>query len=161
MSNYEPMKPRPAGSVYDAVTRAFAQLDGGVTGAAELLDLSRPHVNAMGDPDAEGRKKVNISLQQAARLSEGGATALAEWLAIKAGGLFIPCVDRTCAAAIQEAVANYSRESGEAIGAAIDAALKDGGRDRALKEIDEASAALARLRAKIMAPNVTSLKGAA
>ncbi|QBX38650.1 hypothetical protein E4M02_11045 [Brevundimonas sp. S30B] len=161
MSNFEPMKRRPAGSVHEAVTRAFGQLEGGVTGAAELLDLSRQHVHAMGDPDAEGRKKVNMSLLQAARLSEGGATALAEWLAIKAGGLFIPCIDRTCAAAIQEAVANYSRESGEAIGAAIDAALLGGDRERAVREIDEASAALARVRAKLMnGGNVTPLRSA-
>ena len=156
--NYRINKPRPAGSVYDAITLAFSQLEGGVTGAASALNMNRSHVNAMGDADAEGPKKANMTLFQAGVLSEAGSTALAEWLAIRAGGLFIPCVDRRCADAIQGAVANYSRESGEAIGAALDAALQGGDRDKAIRELQEASAALATVLAKLMSRNVTALK---
>jgi len=162
MKNHVPMKPRPAGSVHDAIVNAFAELEGGVSKAAELLELSRPHVTAMGDPDREGRHRVNLSLQQAGRLSEGGATALAEWLAIKAGGVFVPNCDATCAAAIQDAIASYSRESGEAISAAIMAGLDTASKANAVREIDEAIAALAALRAHVTAPsNVTPMKGAA
>lgn len=161
MSNYDPMKPRPVGSVYEAVVDSFAQLPGGVSKAAELLDLSRPYVNAMGDADAVGRKKATISLLQAGRLSEGGATALAQWLARKAGGTFIPYCGAACETAINDAIASYSRESGEAISAAILAGLNAANNATAIREIDEAIAALAALRSRVAAPNVTSLKGAA
>jgi len=161
MSNYRVQKPRPAGSVYAAIVESFGQLDGGVTRAAELLDLSRPYVNAMGDADATGKDKANMSLQHAGVLSEAGATALAKWLAIKAGGIFIPCSDSICADAIQGAVANYSRESGEAIGAALDAAMQGANRDRAIRELTQAHAALGSLLGTLMAPNVTPMKGAA
>lgn len=160
--NHRPMKARPAGSHYEAITSAFGQIEGGVTRAAEALDLSRGYVNAMADADAVGPKKANMTLQQAGLLSsETGATALAQWLAIKAGGTFIPNCDQTCADTIQDAVASYSRESGEAISAAIMSALDAGAKQRAVREIDEAMNKLAALRSHMTASNVTPIKGAA
>lgn len=161
MQNYQAQKRRPAGSVYEAMTDAFAQLEGGVTRAATILDLSRGHVNAMADPDAEGRKKANVTLHQAGMLARGGATALAEWLAREAGGTFVPHCDDGCADAIHDAVAAYSKESGEAISAAITAGLDGAAQNRAVREIDEAMAKLAALRSNLTASNVTSIRGAA
>lgn len=158
MQNYQAQKRRPAGSVYEAMTDAFAQLEGGVSKAATVLDLSRGYVNAMADADAEGRKKANVTLHQAGLLSKAGTTALAEWLAREAGGTFVPHCDEGCAEAIQDAVAAYSKESGEAISAAIMARLDGTALAHAVREIDEAMTKLAALRSNLTAPNVATLR---
>lgn len=160
MTNFRTNKPRPAGSVYDAITRAFGQIDGGVSAAAEMLGKSRPYVNAMSDADAEGKDKANMSLFQAGILAERGATSLAEWLAFKAGGVFIPYTDDASAGAIQDAIAAFSKESGEAVSTAIQASLKQAAHTCAVREIDEAISKLATLRSHMQASaNVVSLRG--
>jgi hypothetical protein len=159
MPNYRALKRRPPESVHEAMADAFAQLEGGVSRAATVLNLSRGYVNAMADADAEGRKRANVTLQQAGLLAREGATALADWLAREAGGTFVPHCEGACALAVQDAVAAYSKESGEAISAAILAALSGMGQREALREIDEAAGLLARLRSQVAASNVTPIKG--
>lgn len=166
MSNFRTMKPRPAGSVYDAITLAYGQIDGGVTKAAEALNLSRPHVTGFSDPDAEGPKRVNMSLMQAGVLSsEAGCTALAEWLAIKAGGVFLPC-PADVAGSLQDAIAHGASETGEAISASVLAAVAStclASKDVARRELREGIAALTTILAHMdaEAAKVVSIKGAA
>lgn len=114
MSSYRTMKPRPPGSIYDAITRAIGQIDGGLSRAAEVIDRPRSSLHAAGDPDTPDRKKVKLSYAEACKLAHEGGTALAEHIAHEAGGVFVPAgaIDQ---AALQAQLASFSVESGEAI----------------------------------------------
>ena len=99
----------------------------------------------------ERRREAKLSYEDARTLSRAGAGALAEDLALLAGGLFLPPVPDTAPQALQAAVASYAIESGEALGEIIKRAA-DGDfspRDAtaALKEIDDALRALMSVRA--------------
>lgn len=118
MSSYRTMKPRPPGSIYDAITRAIGQIDGGLSRAAEVIDRPRSSLHAAGDPDTPDRKRVKLSYAEACKLAHEGGTALAEHIAHEAGGVFVPAgvIDE---AALQAHVAAFSVESGEAVGEII------------------------------------------
>ena len=152
MSNYRTMKPRPPGSIYDAITRAIGQIDGGLTRAAEAIDRPRSSLHAAGDPDTPARKKVKLSLNEAAIIAGLGGTALAEFMAERAGGVFVPVSNPGCAHEIQDAIAHASKESGEAISAAILAVATAGhchATEDAKREVREAIRALSLVLAKL------------
>lgn len=165
MSTYRTMKPRPPGSIYEAITSAIGQIPGGLTSAAEAIDRPRTSLHAAGDPDTPARKKVKLSMQEAAILAGLGGTAIADFFAERAGGVFVPLDDMSCASAIQDAIAAASRETGEAISAAIIAVATAGlcGTDRAIaaREIRDAIKALSVVLAGIEADtNVEPLRRA-
>lgn len=114
MSSYRTMKPRPPGSIYDAITRAIGQIDGGLSRAAEVIDRPRSSLHAAGDPDTPDRKRVKLSYAEACKLAHEGGTALAEHIAHEAGGVFVPAgaIDQ---AALQAQLASFTVESGEMI----------------------------------------------
>lgn len=146
MSTYRTMKPRPPGSIHEAITKAIGQIPGGLTRAAEAIDRPRTSLHAAGDPDTPARKKVKLSMQEAATLASIGGTAIADFYAERAGGVFVPLADMACATAIQDAIAAASRETGEAISAAIIAVATAGqchaSPADAAREIEEAIRAL-------------------
>lgn len=150
MNHYRIMKPRPAGSIYDAITRAVGQIEGGLTAAAEIIDRPRSALHAAGDPDTPQRKRVKLTYAEACALAGAGGVALAEHIALKAGGVFLP-VDATSVACIHAGAAAFSREAGEAVCEVIQRAsdgtfcAKD--REAALPQIDDAIRALLALRA--------------
>ncbi|MFZ0269922.1 hypothetical protein [Caulobacter sp.] len=150
MSGFRPTKPRVPGTLQAALTRAIDQLHG-LDHAAELIDRGRDWLYSAADPDREKGKQANLSYAEARTLSRHGATALAEDLALLAGGVFLPPVPATAPAAIHMALAQYAHESGEAISLMI-SRVADGVFDvpdakAALKEIDEALRAMMALRA--------------
>lgn len=149
MSTYRTMKPRPPGSIYDAITRAIGQIDGGLSRAAEVIDRPRSSLHAAGDPDTPDRKKVKLSYAEACKLAHEGGTALAEHIAHEAGGVFVPAgaIDQ---AALQAQLATFTVESGEAVSDMI-RRLADGELDAAdgralLPMIDDALRPLLALR---------------
>lgn len=128
MTTYRTMKPRPPGSIYDAITKAIGQIDGGLSRAAEVVDRPRSSLHAAGDPDTPDRKRVKLSFAEACKLANAGGTALAEHIAHEAGGVFLPggVIDQ---ATLQAQLASFSVESGEMISEIIKRAA-DGEFDR-------------------------------
>lgn len=114
MTAYRILKPRPPGSTYDAITKAIGQIPGGLSSAAEAIDRPRASLHAAGDPDTPQRKRVNLTFKEACRLAEVGGYALAEHLALAAGGVFVPLAVSTDAA-LNETVGEISKENGEAV----------------------------------------------
>lgn len=114
MTSYRTMKPRPPGSIYDAITKAIGQIEGGLSRAAEVVDRPRSSLHAAGDPDTPDRKRVKLSFAEACKLANAGGTALAEHIAHEAGGVFVPAgaIDQ---AALQAQLASFSAESGELV----------------------------------------------
>lgn len=150
MSGFRPTKPRKPGSLHAALSRAIHEV-GGLEQAAELIQRSSNWLYTAADPDVERRKEAKLSYEEARALSRSGASGLAEDLALLAGGLFLPPVPDTAPRALQEAVAAYAAESGQALSEIIQRAA-DGDFSRhdasvALKEVDEAIRALMSVRA--------------
>lgn len=150
MSTYRIMKPRPVGSIFDAITRAVGQIEGGLTVAAEMIDRPRSALHAAGDPDTPQRKRVKLTYAEACTLAEAGGSALAEHIALKAGGVFLP-VSVSSPANLQAGAATFSKESGEAVCEVVqrlaDGRFCDGDRAAALPQIDDALRALLAMRA--------------
>ncbi|MDB5458129.1 MAG: hypothetical protein JWP92_3714 [Caulobacter sp.] len=154
MSGFRPTKPRPPGSLHEALSRAVDQL-GGLKKAADIIDRGTDWLYSAADPDRERSKAASLSYAEIRSLSRAGATALAEDLALLAGGVFLPPVPETAPAAIHAALATYAAESGQAIAEIITRAA-DGVFDRvdatkALPEIDDALRALMTVRALAVA----------
>lgn len=150
MSGFRPSKPRRHGTLHAALVRSIDEV-GGLDLAAELIQRSTNWLYTAADPDVERRKKATLSYEEARALSRAGATALAEDLALIAGGLFLPPIPTTAPAALQAALASYAKESGEAlcelISRAADGVFCRRDAEAALKEIDEALRALMHVRA--------------
>lgn len=90
----KPMKPRPPGSVCDAIVRLFGQIarslglpvTDGVRIAGNKLGKSDSLMRKVSDPD----QPEKMSLQDAAILTSAfGASAIAEFFAYEAGGVFV------------------------------------------------------------------------
>lgn len=164
MTPYRPTKPRAPGTAAAALTRVYNEV-GGIAVAADLIQRSESWLYTAADPDVERRREAKLSYEEARTLSRAGAGALAEDLALLAGGLFLPPVPDTAPHALQAAVAAYATESGEALGEIIRRAA-DGDfspRDAtaALKEIDDALRALMSVRAITVAMTDQRLEKAA
>jgi hypothetical protein len=124
MSGFKPYKPRKPGSEHDAISRAYHQA-GGRDVVADILDRPRDWIAKSSDPDIDGHKQAKLTLREARVLSRlAGVTALAEDLALCAGGTFLPPMgahtgaDGALAAALGQA-------TGEAL-AELFTALADG-----------------------------------
>jgi len=150
MTPFRPVKPRAPGTLHLALTTAINQV-GGLAPAADLIQRSESWLYTAADPDVERRREAKLSYEEARTLSREGATALAEDLALLAGGVFLPPPPDAAPHVLQHALAAYASESGEALGEIIKRAA-DGDFSKtdakcALKEIDEALRALMSLRA--------------
>ena len=146
---FKPMKPRTPGSLHHALTRAINEV-GGLSSAADLIQRQDNWLYKAADPDVDERRKATLSYEEARTLSRSGAVALAEDLALLAGGVFLPPIADAAPKALQMALSVYATESGEALAEIIRRAA-DGdfsGRDAeaSLKEIDEALRALMAVR---------------
>lgn len=112
--NFSPMKPRTPGTVWAAVSEAMNQL-GGAESMAQAVNRKTWWAYTVSDEDASANARTSLSFADACALAEKGGTALAEHIALKAGGVFVPAgvIDD---AALQAHVAAFSVESGEAVG---------------------------------------------
>jgi hypothetical protein len=164
---FKPMKPRTPGSLHHALTRAINEV-GGLPAAADLIQRQENWVYKAADPDVDERRKATLSYEEARTLTRSGATALAEDLALLAGGVFLPPVSETAPHALQLAVAKYAMESGEALAEIIrraaDGDFSQTDATSSLKEIDDALRALMSIRAIAVATaagaNVLPLRAA-
>lgn len=149
MSAFRPIKPRAPGSLHLALTNSINQV-GGLASAADLIQRSESWLYTAADPDVERRREAKLSYEEARTLSRAGATALAEDLALLAGGVFLPPPPDAAPHALQHALATYAAESGEALAEIIkraaDGDFSKADAKHALKEIDEALRALMALR---------------
>lgn len=91
-------KPRPAGSVYEAITKGFAAIgaaegapEHGVRLVAEFEAKAEPTVYRWTDPDAEPRAEMSlVRAQRLARKWPAFAAVMADFFANLAGGNFVP-----------------------------------------------------------------------
>lgn len=129
---------REPGTVKEAVDRLFEQA-GGRKKVGDLFDLSPSQVAALADE----RSPEHLSVQRAAGLTSHAAPAMAEFFALRAGGLFLPFPpDETD---LPQLCADDARAHGDAI-AEIVTALRDGVIDR-----QEAARAKVKLRLSMRA----------
>lgn len=117
MQNFSPMKPRTPGTIWSAISRAMDQV-GGPAAMAAHVERKTWWAYTVSDEDAAANARTNLSFADACTLAEKGGVALAEHIALKAGGVFVPAgvIDE---AALQAHVAAFSVESGEAVGEII------------------------------------------
>lgn len=138
-------KPRAAGTPKAAVALLVAQ-NGGPHEVAVRLDLKSPGiVYDWTDPARDNE----ISYARAAALSGPRATAAADYLAQRCGGVFVP-LGQGDARGLPPLLAEAAREHGEAMAALLDA-LSDGRIDareaaRGIAQVNEAMQAWAALR---------------
>lgn len=150
MSGFRPYKRRRPGTVHDVITRAFDQA-GGLDAAADMIGRDPKWCHAASDPDVERRRAASLSYEEARTMSRSGeVTVFAEDLALLAGGVFLPPIPAAAPAQLQQALASYTAESGEAVSEII-RRISDGVFDQAdaraaLPEIDDALRALLALR---------------
>lgn len=162
---FKPTKPRQPGSLHHALTRAINEV-GGLSTAADLIQRQDNWLYKAADPDVEQRRKATLSYEEARALSRAGAAALAEDLALLAGGVFLPPIGDVTPRALQITLSDYAAESGdvlsEVIRRAADGDFSKADATASLKEIDEALRALVALRAVAAgsASNVMPLRAA-
>lgn len=145
---FAPVKPIDPGQPKSAVRRLFDQA-GGIKRSSVKLQLSQSQTYAFADPGEADQ----ISFARVAALTGPDATACAEYLALLAGGVFLPIAPVD--AGVGDLTAQSIREHGEAC-AELVRALTDqtiNGRERtaALSELDQAIRVLVQLRCAVAA----------
>lgn len=152
--SFRPTKRRRHGTLHAALAAAIAQI-GSMDAAADVIGRKRAWLYTAADPDADENREAKLTYEHARRMSEAGATALAEDLALLAGGVFLPPPPTNAPAALQAALATYSVESGqvlaEIIQRAADGVFDQGDGEAALKEVDDALRALMAVRSVVAA----------
>lgn len=146
-TGFNPVKPCEPELPKAAVRRLFRQHEG-TKRVAVKLGLSVAQTYALADPGVSDE----ISFARIAALTEPGKTAAAEYLALLAGGAFLPVACKADDAL--QLTADAVRQHGEAMGAIV-AGIQDGTLDAAearasLVELDEAIGGLCSLRALLM-----------
>ncbi len=117
MKNFSPMKPREPGTIWEAISEAMNQL-GGAEQMAAKANRKVWWAYTVSDEDASTNARTGLSFADACALAEKGGTALAEHIALRAGGVFIPAtaIDD---AALKAELASFSQESGELVSEVI------------------------------------------
>lgn len=120
-------KPRTPGSLADVLSRAITQA-GGVKRAADVLpERTEKRLYEAAGPDPDPKRSARLYYDEARLLTRafpGQVTAMAEDLALCAGGVFLPPLD-PAAGSVAAQASRFGRETGEAM-ASIFAALEDG-----------------------------------
>jgi hypothetical protein len=147
-------KPRRPGSLDEVLSRAFAQA-GGVKAVADVLPgRTAKRLYEAASPDADPSRDTHLMYAEARLLTRamaGRVTAMAEDMALLAGGVFLPALNDSMGTVGAQA-GRFGREVGEAM-AAVYSALEDGRITRAeaeealpqVREAMEAAAELYRL----------------
>jgi len=146
--SFQPVKPCDP-ELPKAAVRRLVDQNGGIKRVAVKLGLGPTQTYAVTDPTAPDE----LSFARVAALTSNEAPAAAEYLALLAGGVFLP-VGCVAAADVRGLTAESAREHGEAIGALI-AVLADGlispsEARRALVEVDDSLRTLCGLRALLL-----------
>lgn len=145
---FKPTKPIDPLLPKAAVQRAIDQA-GGVPRTAIAIGVAPPTVYAYADAAAPDE----ITYARACALSSPTVTAFAEHQAQLAGGVFVPLAPH--AGSLADLTADALKQNGEAaaelVQAMADGELRDSERARAIRELDQAIAALVHLRAAVAA----------
>jgi hypothetical protein len=140
---FQPVKPIDPESPKFAIRRLVDQA-GGVPRAAIRIGVAPPTLYAYCDPGVSDE----ITFARVAALTCSATSAAAEYLAHLAGGVFlpIPAIDGTLGALTAEAMKEHAEACASIVNAMADGRIDDGERQRSIRELDEAIAALVHLR---------------
>jgi hypothetical protein len=116
---FQPSRPRDPGTLERAVSDLFSQAGGIKRVTVDLGGIKQSTAYAMTEPDSP----QPITLAQVATLTRPGASAVAEWLSLLAGGVFIPMTPEV--GEVPRLCADDMRAHGEAIACLVEA-LSDG-----------------------------------
>lgn len=141
---FNPVKPREIGTPAHCISRLFQQL-GGVERAMVKLGVKKSAAYGYSDGTE------TMSFAQVAAVTDRVGTAGAEYLALLAGGVFLPIAPEE--ADVQALCADNARAHGEAVASVVEALadgrLTNGEAKAALAKIDAELRALTGLRAVI------------
>ena len=145
-SRFNPVKPRDPELPKAAICRLIEQV-GGPKEAAVKLGLGLSQVYAVTDP-SDG---AELSFARAAALTSPEATAAAEYLAMRAHGVFFPLPpgDSDLGLLTAEAIARHGEAAAELVRALKDGRITDEERRAAVQDLDEAVRALVQLRVAV------------
>jgi hypothetical protein len=137
---FTPTKPREPGTPKAAIQRLYQQ-KGSIENVQVLLGLKHTTVYAYADPG----EPDEIKFAQVAALTDPTGTAAAEYLAQRAGGVFLPVAssDKTIGALTAEMVRSHGRAAADLVVALADNKLTRAEAARALPDLEAALAALA------------------
>lgn len=140
---FNPVKPRDPELPKAAIVRLIEQV-GGPKEAAVKLGLGLSQVYAVTDP-SDG---AELSFARAAALTSPEATAAAEYLALRAHGVFLPLPpgDTDIGQLTAESILTHGDAAAELVRALKDGILSDDERADAVRQLDEAVRALVHLR---------------
>jgi hypothetical protein len=146
--SFQPVKPCDP-ELPKAAVRRLVNQNGGVKRTAVKLGLSTTQTYAVTDPGAPDE----LSFARAAALTSHETPAAAEYLALLAGGVFLP-IECASGVDVRGLTANVAREHGDAIGALI-AAMADNRitpaeARSALVEVDDCLRTLCGLRSLLL-----------
>ncbi|WP_289296495.1 phage regulatory CII family protein [uncultured Reyranella sp.] len=145
---FAPVVPCPPEEPKAAVRRLFDQ-NGGIDRVAIKLGLQPPYVYSIAHPGT----KDELTFARAAALTSSEAPAAAEYLALLAGGVFLP-IDCAADSDVRSLTADVAREHGEAISGLIvaiaDNRITSAEARSALVEVDDCLRTLCGLRALLL-----------
>lgn len=130
MTNFRPMKPREPGSIWDAITNAMDEV-GGPEKMANAVNRKAYWSYVVSDDAQSAKQRTGLSYADACTIAKTGGAALAEHMALCAGGVFLPITGGSVAE-VQRGAALLSQETGEAVSGLI-RCLMDGDFDSADK----------------------------
>lgn len=145
---FNPQKRTRPGTPKDAVRRLFDQ-KGGVKNVEVLLQRKHAVVYGYADPGSDGE----ITFAQVAALTDAEGTAGAEYLASRAGGVFVPLPRGTTPIAelTAESVRRHGAAAADLVVALSDNKLTAEEAAAAVPELEAATAALAALLSDVSA----------
>lgn len=142
-------KVRPRGSLKAAVAKLVASV--GVERARELTGRGATQLYRYGDPDEAAQMPVDLV---AALMRDGGATAVADYLAAEAGCVLLPLTPLAGPAELAAHVGAVGRHVGTAFQdyaeALADGEIDAGERARLIADLDDILQAAAAARADLM-----------
>jgi len=141
--NFNPVKPRDPELPKSAIMRLIDQV-GGPKEAAVKLGLGLSQVYAVTDPS----DSAELSFARAAALTSPEATAAAEYLALRAHGVFfpLPSGDTDIGLLTAESILRHGDAAAELVRAMKDGRITDDERADAVRVLDEAVRVLVQLR---------------
>lgn len=147
-ASFQPVKPCDP-ELPKAAVRRLVNQNGGIKRTAVKLGLSETQTYAVTDPGTPDE----LSFARVAALTTHETPAAAEYLALLAGGVFLP-IDCAAGADVRGLTAEVAREHGDAIGALI-AAMADNRitaseARSALVEVDDCLRTLCGLRSLLL-----------
>lgn len=144
---FSPVKPRTLGTVKGAISELVNQHGGVEQVMATLDDIGKSEVYAWTDPQSDKQ----ITFARVVSLTNPDCTAGVEFLAARAGGMFVPMPsDKTPIGSLTaESVRRHGQAAAELIKSLADGTLSPGEAAKALPDLGGALRALALLHSTV------------